>query len=183
MAYTHTAFLGFVLQGSSAGSQWHSPCRSPHNEFRIRKSAARTVTYLERIMNRWRAAQVATVSFGALGLVLVASLTWNLPLSSPWIQASHLGKPGTPLIHLTMVTVKVTQALNAHPGPERTNHERIETSRRTVRGPLSWKKPSCHDKAGARIAAVLATRSWQLTPLPSSATDSYRTRTAPAIRH
>ena len=72
-------------------------------------------------MNRWRAAQVSTVSFGALGLVLVASLTWNLPLSSPWIQAATWGSLGLLLIHLTMVTVKVTQALNAHPGHERTN--------------------------------------------------------------
>ncbi|NUQ62797.1 MAG: hypothetical protein HUU20_09925 [Pirellulales bacterium] len=68
----------------------------------------------------WRAAQVATVSFGSLGLVLVASLTWNLPLSSDWIHAGTWISLGLLLLHLTMVTVKIAQATGTRPVHEGT---------------------------------------------------------------
>jgi len=121
VAYTHTAFLGFVLQAVVGGLSMAFPPLLAAQRIPNQKKRGPYRDVLEHIMNRWRAAQVSTVSFGALGLVLVASLTWNLPLSSPWIQAATWGSLGLLLIHLTMVTVKVTQALNAHPGHERTN--------------------------------------------------------------
>ena len=74
---------------------------------------------LEHIMNRGRALQVSTLSFGTLGLVLVASLTWNLPLSSPLIQTGTWITLGLLLIHLTMVTVKITQVVGTHSTGER----------------------------------------------------------------
>ena len=45
VAYTHTAFLGFVPSGGRRRALNGVPRCSPHSEFRIRKSAARTVTY------------------------------------------------------------------------------------------------------------------------------------------
>ena len=119
VAYTHTAFLGFFLQAVVGGLSYALPPliaaqRVPHQK---KRGAYRDV--LEQVMNRWRAGQVATISFGALGLVLVASFTWNLPLSSFWIHATSWASLGLLLVHLTMVTVKLTQALHTEPGHER----------------------------------------------------------------
>ncbi len=115
VAYTHTAFLGFLLQSMVGGLSFALPSLLAVSRIANQKKRGPYREELERIMNRWRAAQVATVSFGCLGLVLVASLTWNLPLSSPWIQTGTWVSLGLLLLHLTMVTVKIAQATGAQP--------------------------------------------------------------------
>ncbi|MCW5797927.1 MAG: hypothetical protein KIT40_05470 [Nitrospira sp.] len=118
VAYTHTAFLGFLLQSVVGGLSFILPPLLAASRVAHQKKRGPYRENLERIMNRWRAAQVATVSFGSLGLVLVASLTWNLPLSSPWIQMDTWISLGLLLLHFTMVTVKITQATGAQPSHE-----------------------------------------------------------------
>ncbi len=113
VAYTHTAFLGFLLQAIVGGLSYALPPLLTAQRAPNQKKRGAYREHLERIMNRWRAVQVATVSFGTLGLTLVASLTWNLPLSSPWIQTGTWISLGLLLIHLTMVTVKIAQATGA----------------------------------------------------------------------
>ncbi len=115
VAYTHTAFLGFLLQAMVGGLSYALPPLLAAQRVPAQKKRGAYQERLEQIMNRWRAVQIATVSFGALGLVLVASLTWNLPLSSPWIQAGTWISLGFLLTHLTMVTVKIAQATGAQP--------------------------------------------------------------------
>ena len=127
VAYTHTAFLGFFLQAIVGGLSFALPPLLAAQRVPNQKKRGAYRSLVEHVLNRWRALQVATVSFGALGLVLVASLTWNLPLSSFWVQVATLGSLGFLLAHLTLVTVKITQALNTTPGQERA-HERIATS-------------------------------------------------------
>ena len=118
VAYTHTALLGFLLQSLVGGLSFALPSLLTAARIANQKKHAAYCERLERIMNRWRAAQVATVSFGSLGLVLVASLTWNLPLSSPWIQAGTWMSLGLLLLHFTMVTIKIAQATGAQPSHE-----------------------------------------------------------------
>jgi uncharacterized protein (DUF983 family) len=74
---------------------------------------------LERIMDRWRALEVGALSFGTLGLVLVASLTWNFPLSSPWIHTATWVSLGLLLGSLTLFTMKLTQVVGTQPTAER----------------------------------------------------------------
>lgn len=128
VAYTHTAFLGFFLQAVVGGLSYTLPPLLAAQRISHQKKRAAYRDIVEQVMNRWRAVQVATVSFGALGLVLVASLTWNLPLSSPWIQAATWGSLGLLLLHLTMVTVKLTQAINTEPGHERAHPDELKHS-------------------------------------------------------
>lgn len=118
VAYAHTAFLGFLLQSMVGGLSFTLPSLLAAARIANQKKRGAYREDLERIMNRWRAAQVATVSFGSLGLVLVASLTWNLPLSSPWIQTGTWISLGLLLLHLTMVTVKIAQTTGAQPAHE-----------------------------------------------------------------
>lgn len=120
VAYTHTAFLGFLLQSMVGGLSFALPPLLAVSRIANQKKRGSYREELERIMNRWRAAQVATVSFGSLGLVLVASLTWNLPLSSPWIQMGTWVSLGLLLLHFTMVTIKIAQATGALPSHEGT---------------------------------------------------------------
>lgn len=118
VAYTHTAFLGFLLQSMVGGLSLALPPLLAAGRIANQKKRGAYRQDLERIMNRWRAAQVATVSFGSLGLVLVASLTWNLPLASSWIHLGTWISLGLLLLHLTMVTIKIAQATAAQPTHE-----------------------------------------------------------------
>ena len=119
VAYTHTAFLGFLLQALVGGLSSALPALLAVQRVTSHKKRTTYRDRLEHIMNRGRALQVSTLSFGTLGLVLVASLTWNLPLSSPLIQTGTWINLGLLLIHLTMVTVKITQAVGTHSTGER----------------------------------------------------------------
>jgi hypothetical protein len=42
--------------------------------------------WLTTIMNRWRTIQVGGLSLGTMGLGILASLTWNVPLGSMYIR-------------------------------------------------------------------------------------------------
>ena len=119
VAYTHTAFLGFFLQATVAGLSYALPALLAAQRVTSHKKRAAYQDTLAQIMNQWRALQVSTLSFGTLGLVLVASLTWNLPLSSIWIQAGTWGSLGLLLVHLTMVTMKITQMVGTMPTGDR----------------------------------------------------------------
>lgn len=121
VAYTHTAFLGFLLQSVVGGLSFVLPSLLAADRVANQKKRVAYREHLAQIMNRWRAAQVATVSFGSLGLVLVASLTWNLPLSSDWIHAGTWISLGLLLLHVTMVTVKIAQATGTRPVHEGTS--------------------------------------------------------------
>ncbi len=113
VAYTHTAFLGFFLQAIVGGLSYALPALLAVQRVPSQKKRGAYRERLECIMNRWRVVQVSTVSFGTLGMVLVASLTWNLSLSSPWIHRGTWISLGLLLTHLTLVTVKITQAVSA----------------------------------------------------------------------
>jgi len=115
MAYTHTAWLGFLLQSVVGSLSFVLPSLLAADRVANHKKRGPYREQLEQVLNRWRAAQVATVSFGSLGLVLVASLTWNLPLSSDWIHLGTWISLGLLLLHLTMVTVKIAQATGTRP--------------------------------------------------------------------
>lgn len=119
VAYTHTAFLGFLLQAIVGGVSYALPSLLAAQRVSNQKKRAVYRQGLERIMNRSRALQVSTLSFGTLGLVLVASMTWNLPLSSPWVSAGAWVSSGLLLSHLTLFTMKITQVTGTHPTGER----------------------------------------------------------------
>jgi hypothetical protein len=119
VAYTHQAFLGFLLQAIVGGLSYALPTLLATHRVTSHKRRVAYQDSLEHIMNRWRALQVATLSFGTLGLVLVASLTWNFSLSSPLIQTGTWINLGLLLIPLILVSVKITQVLGTQPIGER----------------------------------------------------------------
>ncbi len=119
VAYTHTAFIGFLLQAMVGGLSHALPALLAGQRVTSQKKRPAYREALERLMNRWRAWQVWTLSFGTLGLLLVASLTWNLPLSSPWIHTASWGSAGLLLSSLTLFTMKISQVMSMQPSTER----------------------------------------------------------------
>lgn len=119
VAYTHTAFIGFLLQTIVGGLSYALPRLLAAQRVTSQKKRPAYREHLEHIMNRWRALQVSTLSFGTLGLVLVASLTWNLPLSSPWVHTAVWVSFGLLLSSLTLFTMKIAQVVGTHPTGER----------------------------------------------------------------
>ena len=66
------------------------------------------------------ALQVGTLSFGTAGLVIVASLTWTFPLSSPWVHGAAWMSLSFLLCSLIVFTVKIAQVTGRQPTDERT---------------------------------------------------------------
>lgn len=119
VAYTHTALLGFLLQAAVGGLSYALPALLSAQRVTSHKKQLPYREGLDRIMNRRRALQISTLSFGTLGLVLVASMTWNFPLSSPWIHGVVWVSLGLLLVGLTLITVKIAQITGTEPGGER----------------------------------------------------------------
>jgi hypothetical protein len=123
IAYTHQAFIGFLLHAIIGGLALTLPSMLATHRVASHKKRPTYQAELDRIMNRWRTIQIAALSFGSLGLALVASLTWNLPLGSFGIQAASWASFALLLIGLTLVTVKLAQVLSTKPGTERSPRE------------------------------------------------------------
>ncbi|WHZ22728.1 MAG: hypothetical protein OJF47_001840 [Nitrospira sp.] len=119
VAYTHTAFIGFLLQAIVGGLAYALPALLSAQRVTSHKKQTLYRDSLDRIMNRGRALQISTLSFGTLGLVLVASMTWNFPLSSLWVHTATGISLGLLLIHLVLMTIHMTQAIGTHPTDER----------------------------------------------------------------
>ena len=109
------ALVGFVLQ-TIMGALSHlvpmtlAVSRVPSNKKRG--------TYLERlttIIDRWRGIQVAGLSLGTMGLAILASLTWNVPLSSMPVQLAAWICFALLLGSLTLFCAKLAHVLASKP--------------------------------------------------------------------
>jgi hypothetical protein len=74
--------------------------------------------YLDRlttIMDRWRSVQIGGLSLGTMGLGVLASLTWNVPLTSVYIRIATWTCFGLLLSSLILFSVKLATALGKQP--------------------------------------------------------------------
>ena len=122
VAYTHLAMIGFVLQ-TIIGALSHllpiivALARVPSN-----KKRAPYLAHLHEIIEQWRSIQIGTVSFGAIGLLLVAALVWQFSLNSTPVLAAAWSSAGLLLAGLLLVTFKIVRLLTTHPAPDHTSH-------------------------------------------------------------
>jgi hypothetical protein len=72
-------------------------------------------TQLDEIMNRWRTGQLTGLSLGTIALSVLASLTWSLPLGSPYVQSSVWIAAGLLLASLTLFAAKLAWAVGLRP--------------------------------------------------------------------
>lgn len=108
VAYTHAAFIGFVLQAAMGGLSILLPAWLA-SQVASNKKRGPYLAGLASVMNRWRAIQFFGLSCGTLGLLIVASLTWTMPLSSSLIHAVAWASIGLLAVSLALFCAKVAQ--------------------------------------------------------------------------
>ena len=115
MAYTHMALIGFILQTIIGALSHLVPVTLTTYRISSPKKRGPYLTHLTGVLNRWRTIQVASLSLGTMGLAVLASLTWNVPLTSLYIQSSVWAAFGLLLAGLTIFTVKLVTVLWTDP--------------------------------------------------------------------
>jgi hypothetical protein len=115
VAYTHLAFIGFLMQIICGGLSYLVP--ELLSATRVQNDAKRDMyrAQLDQIMNRWRTIQLAGLSLGTIALSALASLTWNVPLGSSYVQSSLWIAAGLLLASLTLFAAKLGWAVGMRP--------------------------------------------------------------------
>ncbi len=114
-AYTHMALIGFILQTVFGVLSYGIPEILAVDRTTSRKKQESYREQLVAIMNRWRAVQVTGLSLGTMGFGLLATMTWNFPLSSLYIQISSWVTVCLLLGSLTIFAAKLAWALGVSP--------------------------------------------------------------------
>ena len=115
IAYTHIAFLGFMLQTIMGSLSHILPTTLATLRIQHDKNRALYLNQLTTIMNRWRAVQIGGLSLGTMGLGVVATLAWNVPLTSMSIQAATWTCFALLLASLLLFSVKLAMAVGQPP--------------------------------------------------------------------
>ena len=115
VAYTHLAFIGFLTQVICGGLSYVVP--DLLTTTRVQNHAKREVyrAQLDGIMNRWRAVQLTGLSLGTIALSVLASLTWTVPLGSPYVQTSVWVAATLLLASLVLFAAKLAWAVGLRP--------------------------------------------------------------------
>jgi hypothetical protein len=115
MAYTHMALIGFVLQTIMGALSHLVPITLAVSRVPSNKKRGAYLGQLTAIVDRWRTIQVAGLSLGTMGLALLASLTWNFPLSSPSVQIAAWTCFALLLASVIIFSAKLVMVLGARP--------------------------------------------------------------------
>jgi hypothetical protein len=121
VAYTHAAFIGFMLQAVMGGLSFLLPTWIA-SRIAGHKKRAPYLAALLQIMNRWRAVQLFSLSGGTLGLSVVASLTWSMPLASTPIHGIAWASVGLLAVSMALFCAKVAQLFAHRPDRDRTHN-------------------------------------------------------------
>jgi hypothetical protein len=119
VAYTHGAFIGFMLQAMMGGLSFLLPAWIA-SRIAAHKKRSPYLAALLQIMNKWRAVQLFSLSVGTLGLSVVASLTWSMPINSMPIHAIAWTSVGLLAVSMALFCAKVAQVFAYRPSPDRT---------------------------------------------------------------
>ncbi len=119
VAYTHTAFIGFLLQGLFGGLSYFLPIWLAQMRVASNKKRPAYLETLIDIMNRWRALQTFSLSLGTLGLAVVATLTWTVPLGSSVIHLATWFSVGLLAVSFALFCAKVAHVSGCHPERDR----------------------------------------------------------------
>lgn len=127
VAYTHMAFAGFIMNATMGACSHLLPIALAAR--RVAGHKKRTLYYdqLTTIMNRGRSIQVATLSLGTMGIGILATLTWNVPLSSIYIHTTMWICFSLLLTSFLLFAIKLTTMVAKQPEPLASHHESSPT--------------------------------------------------------
>jgi len=115
-AYTHLAFLGFMLLSLLGALTDLLPTLLAEDLVASNKRRGPYEAALTGIIGRWSAVQLWTLSVGTMSLALVASLVWQYPLNSMPVKAAAWTGSLMLLTGLVLFTTKIVQLLIEDPG-------------------------------------------------------------------
>ena len=107
VAYTHLALVGFILQTIMGALSHLLPITLAAGRVKSNKKRAPYFAELTALVERWRTVQIGALSVGTMGLTLLAALVWQLPLTSPMVQAATWLSIGLLLFSLALFSVKL----------------------------------------------------------------------------
>lgn len=114
-AYTHMAFLGFLMNTLMGTFSYLIPLSLATNRVAGIKKRGVYLDQLTAVMNRWRTIQISTLSIGTMGLGILAALTWNIPLTSISIRVATWTCLGLLLTSVVLFSVKLAAVLSKQP--------------------------------------------------------------------
>lgn len=114
-AYTHMALIGFIFQTVLGALSYGIPEILATSRIASRKKQGPYRDQLAAIMDRGRTVQLTGLSLGTMGFGVLATMTWNFPLSSLSIQIATWVTVGLLLGSLTLFTAKLAWALGVRP--------------------------------------------------------------------
>jgi magnesium-transporting ATPase (P-type) len=115
VAYTHMMLIGFVVNTIMGALSHLIPVTVAVSRIPSNKKRGPYLDRLTAIVDRWRTIQIATLSLGTMGLAVLASLVWNVPLSSPYILVATWASFALLLGSLILFCVKLAMVLSARP--------------------------------------------------------------------
>ncbi|MCG3778127.1 MAG: hypothetical protein JW388_0835 [Nitrospira sp.] len=114
-AYTHMAFIGFILQSVVGTLSYGVPEILTTRRAPSKKKQGLYRDQLTTIMNRGRTFQLTGLSLGTMSFGLLAAMTWNFSLAALSIQIATWATVGLLLGSLTLFTAKLAWALGVWP--------------------------------------------------------------------
>ncbi|HEX8750641.1 MAG TPA: hypothetical protein VF732_05960 [Nitrospira sp.] len=115
VAYTHLAFIGFMVQSTCGALSYSLPIVLALSRVPNSKKREPYRAQLEAIMNRWRTVQLGAMSFGTMGLLVLATLTWSVSLGSLYVQGAVWITAGLLLLSLALFAAKLAWAVGLQP--------------------------------------------------------------------
>jgi hypothetical protein len=82
------AFIGFIVNAIMGAFSYLIPATLAAGRVTSHKKRNIYLNQLTSMMNRWGSTQIATLSLGTMGLGILATLTWNVPLGSIYVQSA-----------------------------------------------------------------------------------------------
>ncbi|NJN69416.1 MAG: hypothetical protein HC801_03375 [Nitrospira sp.] len=122
VAYTHMAFIGFIVNAIMGAFSYLIPLTLAAGRVTSHKKRCIYLDQLTSMMNRWGSAQIATLSLGTMGLGILATLTWNVPLSSISIQSAMWACLILLLTSFVLFSIKLSAIVAKQP-EHRTTHQ------------------------------------------------------------
>lgn len=115
IAYTHMMLVGFVVNTIMGALSHLIPITVAVGRVSSNKKRKPYLDRLTAILDRWRTVQIAALSLGTMGLAVLASLVWNVPLSSPYLLVTTWTSFALLLGSLILFCVKLAMVLSARP--------------------------------------------------------------------
>lgn len=106
-AYTHLAFIGFLVNIVCGALSYGLPAFLAASRVSSAKKRGPYREQLDAVMNRWRSVQLVGISFGTMGIAVIATLTWSVSLSSLSVLVSTWVTAGLLLAGLTLFSAKL----------------------------------------------------------------------------